>query len=374
MGVSTYDVGSLPFVGDYTKFMKEAETYQLSSASFRSQGSSRYFEEKIVEGFLDKMRAGVDFPNYPQFRDMNRMFLGAIDGVEKAKEGFVESGALSVRQERAGIPEVIAIKSKSREIREKAGRPFEATISVTGPYTLSRLFVYRDSGIFNRLERVISRIVENNIFKGKHGRVKLVVVDEPSFGLQDDSLIDYGTDGRENLRVAWESIFNTAASMGVHTGMHLHDTADGLFWEVKSLNVVDTHVDDPIYRTNKTKELLESTDKSLKASISVTNFDDLITSRINAETHQQMSKSTLNEKVAEVWKSIHNEKVDPTVFLEATNLMKERLTRVVDRFGAERVPYAGPECGFKGFPNYECALEGLRRASNAVDSLYSQNS
>jgi len=42
------------------------------------------------------------------------------------------------------------------------------------------------------------------------------------------------------------------------------------------------------------------------------------------------------------------------------------LVEMVGRFGIERVPYAGPECGLRGFPTYECALECLRRVSSAA--------
>jgi len=42
-----------------------------------------------------------------------------------------------------------------------------------------------------------------------------------------------------------------------------------------------------------------------------------------------------------------------------------RLRRAVERFG-ERVAYAGPECGLRGFPTYESALECLRRVARAV--------
>jgi len=49
--------------------------------------------------------------------------------------------------------------------------------------------------------------------------------------------------------------------------------------------------------------------------------------------------------------------------------MKNRLVKVVERFGAERVPYAGPECGLKGYPTYETAIECLRRVSSAIESF-----
>ena len=49
--------------------------------------------------------------------------------------------------------------------------------------------------------------------------------------------------------------------------------------------------------------------------------------------------------------------------------MKKRVTDVVERFGEERILYAGPECGLKGYPTYNNALECLKRISAAVCSL-----
>jgi 5-methyltetrahydropteroyltriglutamate--homocysteine methyltransferase len=349
--VESYDVGSLPFVGDFAKFLANA----------------LYLEEKVVASFMDKLKVGVDVPNYPQFRDINKMFLESIAGLEKIKDsGYVEAGSLSIKPEKAQIPEVAAIENQSGDIHEKIGRPLRVKICVTGPYTLASLFAYKDSGTFGRLGEIVSQIVEKNIFKGKHGGVRLVAIDEPTFGLLDDPLLDYGGDGRETLREAWESICRMARAKGVQTCIHLHNTADELFWDVESLNIVESHVQDPLYHSNRTKELLESKDKTLKASIATSDFDKLIRAKITAELPQKTGESTINEKVAEVWKAISKGKLTPENFLETTKLMAKRLKRTVNRFGVDRVPYAGPECGLKSFPTYEFALELLRRSAAAV--------
>jgi methionine synthase II (cobalamin-independent) len=48
--------------------------------------------------------------------------------------------------------------------------------------------------------------------------------------------------------------------------------------------------------------------------------------------------------------------------------MKNRLVKVINRFGLERVLYVGPECGLKGYPTYENAIECLRRVSSTAQS------
>ncbi|KPV62519.1 MAG: 5-methyltetrahydropteroyltriglutamate-- homocysteine methyltransferase [Candidatus Bathyarchaeota archaeon BA1] len=359
--VKSCDVGSLPFLNDVKRFLEGASRYGSSTDEFVN-----YFERRVINGFLDKVEAGIDVPNYPQFRDMNEMFLEMINGVERVKGGYLETGVLSIKEGKGSIPEVLAIKRNPREIYERMGGSFKMKVCVTGPYTLSSLFLYKDKGIVSRLGHMISKIVESNLFSEKYGSVVLVSVDEPVFGLLDDPLMDRGSEARENLRGAWESIFQRAKPKGVQTCMHLHNTADVLFWDVEALNLIESHVGDPLYEAKRTRELLESKDKFLKASICIADFDKLIRGRVIADSPQKMSEFIINQRVAEAWKNIKEGKLDPKTFLEDTELMRERLSKAINRFGAERVPYAGPECGLKGFPTYECAMECLRRVSDAI--------
>jgi 5-methyltetrahydropteroyltriglutamate--homocysteine methyltransferase len=362
--IRTCDVGSFPFAGDSEKFVDGASRFSLYSAD----ESAEFFEKKVLEGLLDKIRVGIDVPTFPQFRDMNTMFLSMLNGIEKVKDGYLETDIPSVRADKNRIAEVMVIEKHSKLIHETKGEQFEIRICVTGPYTLSSFFPYRNKNIFSRLGAVISQIAENSIFNDKYGRVSLVSVDEPLFGLQDDALIDFGSDGRENLRRAWESIFQKVKSKNAQTLMHLHNTVDELFWDVDSLDVIESHVDDPIYQMKKTKEKLESTDKFLKSSIAVSEFDNLIRQRILSSSQEKLAEISANEKVAESWTGISHGTIDPMVFLEDVDAMKMRLAKIVDMFGAERVQYAGPECGLKGFPTYESALECLKRVCSAVES------
>jgi 5-methyltetrahydropteroyltriglutamate--homocysteine methyltransferase len=359
------DVGSLPFVGDSKKFVEGASRFSL----YPADESCEFFEKKVLEALLDKIKVGIDVPNYPQFRDMNEMFLSMMDGVERIKGGYLETKIPSVKTDKSSIPEVMLIEKNSQRIQEKKGVAFEIRICVAGPYTLSSFFPYKREDIFIRLGNVISQIVENSIFNDKHGRVGLVSVDEPVFGLQDDALIDFGSEGRENLRRAWESIFHKVKSKNVQTMIHLHSTTNPLFWDIQSLDVIESHVDDPLIQMKKTGELLESRDKFLKASVAVNDFDTLIKQWIAADSPEKLSESDLNERIADTWTGIKHGRINPEIFLETVDLMKSRLVKVVERFGVERVPYAGPECGLKGYPTYETAFECLRRVSSAIESF-----
>lgn len=357
------DSGSMPFLGDSEKFLDGANSF--------SQGGepAEYFENRMVETFIDKIRAGINVPNYPQFRDMNQMFLSAMDGIEKFQGGYFETAAPSLKPDRRRIPEVTALEKNSSMIQEETGEPFEARVCITGPYTLASFFPYKKDDIFTKLGNVISQLLEANLFSNKHGKTSLVSVDEPLFGLVDDPLIDFGSAGRENLLQSWETVFKTIKSKNAQTMIHLHSTTNELFWDVNNLEVIDSHVDDPLQEMKKTRELLESTDKFLKASITVNDFDKLIKDKLVADSQTKLTESDINEKVADTWTAIKQEQVDPETFLETVETMKNRLTKIVDRFGGERVLYAGPECGLKGYPTYETALECLRRVSITVTSF-----
>ncbi|MGQ9469752.1 MAG: hypothetical protein ACUVTD_08060 [Nitrososphaerales archaeon] len=369
--IKSYDVGSTPFVGEFDKFSKGAMSFDsvlslLHDTDHPSYEPIRYFEEKAIRGFLDKLKAGIDVPNYPQFRDMNTMFLDSIDGIKKSENGYLIVKSLSVRPEMAKIPEVQVIRKNSRTIYEKLGNPFKIKICITGPYTLSSLFLDRRIGIFNELSKALLKFVSDNIHKDKYSEVKLIAIDEPAFGFLSDHLIDYGTEGREELLKAWENIFHEATSRGASSCLHLHNTADELFWEIKSLNIIESHAEDPIYESKRVKQLLEEKDKFLKASICITDFDRLIREKILAESYKETDEATLMQSVGKAWAEIKQGRIDPKDFLESVEIMKKRLKKIVDNYGIERVPYAGPECGMKSFPSYECALEYLKRASFVI--------
>lgn len=359
--VKSLDEGSLPFVGDFQKFLEGASNYGRAV-----NDSTKFFEEKVKDGFFDKVEAGIDVPNYPQYRDVDQVFFGVIEGIEKIEGGYIETAVLTLKEGRSAIPEVSVLKDNSQEIYEKLGEPFKLRVCMIGPYTMASRFAYKDKNTVTRLGNVLAQMVETNVFNSKHGSVVLVSVEEPVFGFIDDPLLDRGSEGRENLLRAWESIMNKAGAKGVQTCLHLHNTSDELFWEAKSLNIIESHVSDSFYQAKRTKERLESTDKFLKASIAVTDFDQLIRDKIIVTSKQKLNETSINEKIAETWKNLSKSQIDPTIFVEDHELMKERMVKIVEHFGSNRVPYAGPECGLRGFPTYESALECLRRVAKAA--------
>jgi len=372
--IRTYDVGSLPFTGDWDTFLRGAKVTSFMEALHPAKYASdkQYFESSVKESYLDKVRAGIDVPNYPQFRDMNEMFLNAITGIEKTGQGYVVNGRPVIRLEGLLIPEVSVLKEKSREISEEAGEPIRIKLCVTGPYTLSSLFARKGGQLFSHLGTVVSQILESNVFSNRFGGVVLVAVDEPVFGFLDDPMLDRGSEGRDKLLRAWEQICYTAKSKGAQSCMHLHNTSNQLYWQVKSLDVVESHVNDSLYTAQRTQTLLEGKDKFLKASIATTRFDTLIRNAI--QKNGITDEAALNAQVGETWTAIRKEERSPMDFLESVEIMTGRLKKIVDRFGENRVLYAGPECGFQSFPTYSSAVECLRRTVLAVKDVNSKDS
>ncbi len=360
--IESCDVGSMPFVGDFDRFLEGASKYVSETNE-----ATLLFERKVVSGFIEKAKAGITVPNYPQYRNMTQMFIDMIDGLTKINGGYAETDTLALKTGQGQIPEIQAIKNQSRRIHEELGQPYKLRTCITGPYTLSYLLAYKDKQAFTRLGNILAEIAEVNVYNSKHGTVKLVSVDEPLFGFIDDPLLDHGSEGRENTLQAWQTIMQEIRAKGAQTILHLHNTTDELFWQVKSLNIIESHVQDPLYQAERNKKQLEATDKCLKASIAVTDFDQLIRNHITTEA-EKLSEITANEKVAEAWKNLKARKLDPATFLDTVEVMKQRLKHIIEKFGENRIPYAGTECGTWSFPTYESAIEYLRRVSDATRS------
>ncbi|RLG41387.1 MAG: hypothetical protein DRO05_04090 [Thermoproteota archaeon] len=357
--IESYDVGSLPFSGDFEKFLEGAKSKPGSE-------SWLYFEQEVIKGLLMKIKAGIDVPNFPQFRDMMEMFLESMNGIQKSKRGYVVVEPIRVKGDKLVIPEVEAIKRRASELYEEINEPIRLKICITGPYTLSSIFspeVDR-TWLIEQLGHVLAKIAGENVFRSEKIGVEIVSMDEPVLGLVDDPLLDYGSRTREVLLNAWEEIFSACKSKGAKTCIHLHSTSNKIFWDLTSLDIVESHVDDPIYSSPMVRSLLDEKDMFLKASIACTDFDALIKRHL-----MRSKKEAIEEEIGEIWKCIRKSKIDPIRFLEDVDLLFKRLMKAIDLFGCDRVKFAGPECGLRSFPSYKCAIECLKRTAEAVSRV-----
>ncbi|OGD55322.1 hypothetical protein A3K78_06900, partial [Candidatus Bathyarchaeota archaeon RBG_13_52_12] len=301
----------MPLKGQRYEFLEGAKrTQTLAQYTGYGEGLSyvKSFEDRVVSGLVDKIRAGIDVSTYPQYRDMNEMFLSMIKGLTKTPRGYLASRKLNVDPGKM-IPEVYAVRSHLSEVSEASGvGDVRLKICVTGPYTLSRFFAVRPPELFTELAGLLSEVTSSSIFKVKRGETVLVSLDEPAFGLVDDPILDPGHPGRESLRKAWEEVTYAAKSRGVETMIHLHSTTDRLMWEVENLDIISSHVSDPVYGA-ATNRLLAETGKRLSVSVATTSYEELLAK--DAETP---------EDISHLWEKIRRGETDPSTHLDSTRV------------------------------------------------------
>jgi len=365
--VLSCDVGSLPPTVDMDILKKGAK--DILRPGRAGSGAAHQFRRAVFSALRDKLSAGLDVPTYPQFRDMNQMFLSSLSGLESLEGRFVEIGRLKVREPR--IPEVLVIEEAAKELADALGvEKIRLRVCITGPHTLSFQFAFRSPGLIARLGHVLAEIARANVCSTKGLEIAILALDEPTFGIVDDPLIEPGSEGREALLKAWEEVFSTvkAVAKNTRTCVHLHSTIDGLFWHVEALDMVESHVGDMLYESSEMARALEEHDKFLRASICKTDYDALVREKLEAEM-PGAGELSISERLGEIWRAIRRGELDPSAFLEPVDVMAKRLKTIVERFGPERVLFAGPECGLRGFPTYRCAIECLRRAADACKMI-----
>jgi 5-methyltetrahydropteroyltriglutamate--homocysteine methyltransferase len=325
------------------------------------------FEEAVVSSFIDKLKVGVDVPNYPQFRDMNEMYFELMDGIERIDGALHAVNGIRAKPG-AAIPETEALRREAREIKSSSGKDrVRIKVCVTGPYTLASFFQFKTPGLYLELADALAHILDASLFSNGSAEISHLSVDEPVLGFMNDPLLDYGSDGREALRKAWDRVLYVAKSRGVDTSMHLHDTSENLFWDAEHLDIIASHVGDPLYTQESVRKRLDETDKRLWAAIGITQFDTLIENYFTAQGYT----GNIPEKIGEVWTGMRRATIDPYLFLEDAGIMRKRLDKIAEFFGRDRIAYVSPECGLGSFPEYEVAIECLERASSVVDGFNS---
>jgi 5-methyltetrahydropteroyltriglutamate--homocysteine methyltransferase len=360
------DIGSMPSkISNETIWNGARQSTSLLPLLGVGHDDYEVFKNELVYSFIDKLRAGVDVPNYTQFRDMNEMYFTLMTGYEKQGGALFAHGSVKPKHG-AKIPETEILKRESSIIRDEANiDKVKVKACVTGPYTLASFFQFKTPSLYKDLGHSIASILRESIFNNSGAELCHVSIDEPVLGFMNDPMLDYGSEGREALRGAWEEIAHVGASHGLDVSMHLHNTSENLVWEVEHLGVLASHVGDPLYTQDSTKKMLEETDKYLWAAIGITQYDTLIEMYYWA----QGFSGNLPEKVGEVWTEIRKGSMDPYMFLEDSDVMRKRLEKIIEFFGAERIAYGSPECGVNSFPEYDVALECLRRASGVISDF-----
>ena len=350
--MKSVDIGSLPFQGDYEAFNRGA----------KGGGEQQYFEKTVVDYYVGKILAGLDVATYPQLRDMCSMFLDDLSGLVKVEGRYAVLDPLKPRHK--CIAEVDAIFKHSKEIYWKIGESFKMRVCITGPYTLSSLLIEPSVEQILDLAEALYQIAEGSVQSNKYGYVEMVAVEEPLLGVVDDPRLDYGGEWSEALLKAWDKIFYAASSRGVLCSMHLHSTSNRIFWGVDRLNIIEAEVEDDIFRSERTRAFLEKQNKKLRASICITDVNKLAEKA--AERIPRYNTLPEGQRLAQIWADIKCGREDAATLLESEEEMEARLKQTVNLLGLENIPYAGPECGLKGFLTLDNALLYLKRCSDVV--------
>jgi len=299
----------------------------------------------ILKGAMQqKIDAGVDVPTYPQFRDMNQMFLEIINDESAQEEPLI------VRKDRARIMELSAIEDTGAQYLKKTGKKLNIRLCVTGPIELYlKQFggtAYKD--VLNAFATSIDRFVSNSIDNAKQFRIAVISIDEPSIGINPQIMFN-DSDMIEALTLATK----TSGSNKIDTEIHLHSPLHyKLVCRVPSIGIIGVEsAASPSYLDLIDKKDLGDYDKFLRIGVSRTDIFGMA--------------AVLNEKYnTNVWKE--PAKLDEiTTQMETPQIIAKRLQKAYSIFG-DRIKYAGPDCGLGSWPSQELASNLLKNTGAGI--------
>ncbi|MFZ3169008.1 MAG: methionine synthase [Candidatus Methanoperedens sp.] len=298
----------------------------------------------LKSAMQQKIDAGVDVPTYPQFRDMNQMFLEIINDESAQEEPLI------VRKDRARIMELSAMEDVGTQYLNKTGRKLNIRLCVTGPIELYlKQFggtAYKD--VLNAFATSIDRFVSNSIDNAKQFRIAVISIDEPSIGINPQIMFS-DSDMIEALTLATK----TSGLNKIDTEIHLHSPLHyKLVCRVPSIGIIGVEsAASPSYLDLIDKKDLGDYDKFLRIGVSRTDIFGMA--------------AVLNEKYnTNVWKE--PAKLDEiTTQMETPQIIAKRLQKAYSIFG-DRIKYAGPDCGLGSWPSQELASNLLKSTGAGI--------
>ncbi len=288
---------------------------------------SKEFSEMVQRAFFMKVNAGVELPNYPQFRDMNKMFLDLIKNPEYQEDAYL------IKKKFAKIREVEVLKEIEVE---------KLRVCITGPFELYYqefgAVIYED--LLENLAKSLSRFIEN-----LDERVKCISIDEPSLGTNPE------------LQPTNEQIFLALEKLRFKgdTQIHLHSP---LFYtkilEVKTIDVIGIEAakeEKNMFFVDK--EELESYDKFIRVGVARSDIDGII-----AEYNSKFNVNAWKDR-KEIIKAIDT--------IEKPEIIRGRIEKAEKLF-EDRLRYIGPDCGLFSFPSQLHAVKLLENVKIAKEN------
>ncbi|MFW9916982.1 MAG: hypothetical protein ACFFGZ_15350 [Candidatus Thorarchaeota archaeon] len=340
------DVGSFPLPANVNREENSraallAHRMLVKGASFASLERNKFLQQKLLRPVVDafglKQQAGIHWPNYPQFRDMNRQFLDPINS------------DLSISLENALIPEVEILRAHAQETYDQTAEKTLCRVCITGPVELGiQLFgANLTADVLLVLARSVAQFVQNYCIDTEYFVVPLIAIDDPSIGIQDlPSLTD------EDITAALTEA--TKDADGREIFIHLHSlTRLNPVLEVPNITIIGAEfASTPDYLSFLSKELLRDYNKKARAGIAITSLDSLV---LQHAERQGLNPGDLYRSVSLLQEA-----------LESIDDIQGHFQPILEKLG-DFVVLAGPDCGMGAWISQELAAEVLRRVVKVVE-------
>ncbi len=340
-GLFTDDIGSVPLPQGVDKNRMRSIASGIIDGSC-SPSDKSYFNRVVSELMAGKLSSGLDRPNYPQVSDMIDSFFTPMELFSEPDEPWV------VVKEKAFIPELDAIKDVAKKQFEEKNTPVELRVCVTGPLDLyvRKVSTQVQSDLLLNIAKSVSRFVENSLMNKEYLKTKVVSIDEPSFGLNPNILVE-----ADDLIKAWDIAVEPAKDLDVQ--VHLHSSVQAeVAYQTKNIQIIGIEsAEDPRNLDAINKHDLESYDRFLRLGIARTNISAL------ASEYEQ--KTGVN-----VW-SDQAKLLEMIDAMENTRTIVGRLKGAWNVFG-DRIKYVGPDCGMGLWPSSDSAIKLIGNTVTAV--------
>ncbi|MGB9928529.1 MAG: methionine synthase [Methanosarcina sp.] len=328
------DVGSFPLPEEISK--------EWIQNAFNTRAEDEKLFSIIGNAFQQKIDAGVEVPNYPQYQDVFSI-LNAIKDFKCCGKPF------DVKLEYARIEELEAVEAIAKTYKEQFGEALKIRICVTGPTELylREFGSKRYPDIYSLFAKSVNKFVRNSMKSTKHFKIKTVSIDEPSLGLNPELAFD-----ENEIISALTEASKAGRKWGADVMLHLHSPLYyNLACETPTINVIGVEsARNPSYLELIDKKVLETTDSFLRLGIARTDVFTLA--------------GILNEKYStNIWKTRHISKL--VTELETPAIITNRLKLGYQRFG-NLIKYAGPDCGLGSWPSQEIAFTLLTNTAQGI--------
>ncbi|MFW9944605.1 MAG: hypothetical protein ACFFB7_06365 [Candidatus Sifarchaeia archaeon] len=376
--IRTIDAGSFPLDSDLERYKKGAVEIEMESSSKSEE--ALYFIEEHNKTFRRKagaMGAQLAVVAYAQCRGMIDQFLEPVfrrllDLDEVGNDSIISEttaqqvavmiaqGDAHISASDAQMPEILALERDVKILCEDLDTDLlRYKACLTGPLELTLNFqrllgfprVY-DSTLVEFFTDVVKAFLENSKRNTKHLRSEVFSLDEPSIGLEGlaDFFSDTGTDSNlAHLQSCWNRIYD-AVSSDSFRGLHLHTSPFEQLFNAK-WNLLEAHVGVFVR-----SDWLERYDKFVRAAIMRTDGPDI----------------PKGADLKAAWERIRTG--DYEQYLEKPEDMMTTLRRCIERYGVERVPFAGPECGLGSWDWPHGDAMAIRNLENVNKNVVKLNS